>query len=260
MKRLCLYKKKAAIVCFLCYWNKLKKFYSKNNHFHDSGSGMEKLHALKYAFHFLSCVSSGTVSPLTEVIQHTLPGESKPFFLELFLWRYFGAFCYSVFAGLSLLRKQMSTRTSMRQSMAVCGWDHLFWQKQAVKWAQLPHDTSLYTKQQVTGFPKSYLFHQEFKNRLLPAAVGTDQICIATQGLFVQGFSVKDEIKPAVTQDAWKLSPPRSIKDCLWVLRSYFLPNNCLGFIFSYNRNFGVFVFHVYLSNYFVASPSFFPN
>lgn len=90
--------------------------------------------------------------------------------------------------------------------MATCGWDHLFWQKQVVKWAQLPHDISLYTKEQVTGFPKSYLFHQELKNKLFPAAVGKDQICIATQELFVQGSFVKDEIKPSVTREEWKLS------------------------------------------------------
>lgn len=54
------------------------------------------------------------------------------------------------------------------------------------------------TEQQVTGFPKSYLFHQQFKTKLLPAAVGKDQICIATQAVFVQGLLVKDEIKPLV--------------------------------------------------------------
>lgn len=51
------------------------------------------LHGLKYAFRFLSRVSSGTVWPLAEVIQHTLPGESKPFFFKLFfgiVWGFFG--------------------------------------------------------------------------------------------------------------------------------------------------------------------------
>lgn len=130
------------------------------------------------------------------MIQCTLPGESKPF-LELFFGHCFGF--VTGFAGLSLLRKQMSTRTNMRQSAAARGWDHLFWQKQAVRGAQLPHDTSLYTKQQVTGFPKSYLFHPEFKTKVIPAAVGIDQICTATWGLSVHGFFVKGKIKPSVT-------------------------------------------------------------
>lgn len=155
----------------------------------------------------------------------------------------------------------MSTRASMRQSMAACGCDHLSWQKQVVKWAQLPHDTSLYTKQQVTGFPKSYLFHQEFKIKLFPAAVGKDQICIATQELFVQCSFVKDEINPLLHRRSESfLSQKHQRKECLWVLRSYLLPNNSCGFIFSYNRNYGVLGFHVYLSNCFVVSCSFFPK
>lgn len=49
-------------------------------------------------------------------------------------------------------------------------------------------------------------------------------------------------------------------KDCLLILRSYFLPSNSIGFIFSYNRNYGVFGLCVYLRNYFVVSPTFFPK
>lgn len=49
-------------------------------------------------------------------------------------------------------------------------------------------------------------------------------------------------------------------KDGLLILRSYFLPNNDLGFIFSHNRNYGVFGLCVYLRNYFVVSPTFFPK
>lgn len=70
------------------------------------------------AYQLWHCLTIG------KVIQHALPGETKPFF-RLF-------FFYSNFTGLHLLRKQMSTRASTRQSAAACGWDHLFWQKQAV--------------------------------------------------------------------------------------------------------------------------------
>lgn len=162
-----------------------QRSYSNSNHFHDSDSGMGTLHGLRYEFHFLSCASSGTGWTLAEGIQKTLPGESKPFSVELGFFAIAGGLPWLSLSGLSLLSRWMSTRTSMRQSTAECGWDRLFWQKQALKWAQLPHDTSLYTKQQVAGFPKSYLFHQELKPKLLPAAVGKDQICVATQGLFV---------------------------------------------------------------------------
>lgn len=158
---------------------------------------MGMLHGSKYVWFSFTCQIWHCLTPCKGDSAHIVR-RKWAFFLELFFWQYFGGFCYSVCAGLSLLSTQMSTRTSMRQSVAACVWDHLFWQKQAVKWAQLPHDTSLNTKQQVTGFPKSYLFHQEFKTKLLPAAVGKDQICIATQAVFVQGLFVKDEIKPLV--------------------------------------------------------------
>lgn len=96
-------KKPLATVRFLCSWNKFKKFHSKSHHFRVAGSGMGMLHELKPAFCFLSCVSSGVVWPLAEVIQHTLPGESKPFFLEIFFLALFWgillvSFCWLKFA------------------------------------------------------------------------------------------------------------------------------------------------------------------
>lgn len=69
-----------ATVCFLCSWNKVKKFYSKSRHFHDAGAGMGMLQELKHALCFLSRVSSGVVWPLAAVNQHSLPGENKLFF------------------------------------------------------------------------------------------------------------------------------------------------------------------------------------
>lgn len=72
---------------------------------------------------------------------------------------------------------------------------------------------------------------------------------------------MKDEIKPLVhRRDESFREKMHQRKDCLLILRSYFLPNNGLGFIFSYNRNFGIFGLHVYLRNYFVVSPTFFPK
>lgn len=154
-------------MCFLSSWKKPEKFYSKCTHCHDSVSGTGMWHGLKYMyiFHFLLHISSGTVWPLERWFSMHCQ-EKLNLFLDFFL------FFYSIFTGLHLLRKQMSTRASMRQSAAACGWDHLFWQKQAVTWAQLPHDTSLYTKQRVTGFPKAICFTRNSKTSSFQQLLG----------------------------------------------------------------------------------------